>query len=285
MERILTDTPGTISNQWYSADDPADPGTVTVGITRADGTVLVAPGAGTGGSGVNPRTFTLTTAHTATLDLLTVTWTTSLLGESVTHVEVVGGFLFTLAQARLDPDLSDQTAVPDALLREKRTIAEVELEHALGVALVPRYTRERISGNGRNLLQTTWAMPRVLRACSVGQITEVALTASAIAQIKPFRFGWMRQDGWEDGVSNVVIGYEHGYDWPLGDVLNAALALTKRALSSPASSSSGIVIRAEAGQSSITYASPSAGASTRVFGIPDVDNYVANWDHRQKLFA
>lgn len=280
MDRILKNTPGTISNQWYSADDAADPGTVTIGITRADGTVLVAPGTATSGSGNAPRTFALTTTHTATLDMLTATWSSSLLGATVTYVEVVGGFLFTLAQARTDSDLSNQTSPTDALLREKRTIAEVELEHALGVALVPRYARERLSGSGRQLLQTSWAMPRTIRAVTAAE------QALSVAQVQPFRFGFRRDEGWPEGFSNIVIGYEHGYDFPPGDVLRAALALTKRALSTPQSSSAGIVVRAEAGQSAITYASPTAGGgSRRVFGILDVDDYVAAWDHRQKLYA
>jgi hypothetical protein len=51
VERILQLTPGTLSQQWYEDGAAVDPGTVTVGITRADGTTLVAAGTGTTGRG------------------------------------------------------------------------------------------------------------------------------------------------------------------------------------------------------------------------------------------
>jgi hypothetical protein len=46
FERILQLTPGTLTQQWYEDGAAVDPGTVTVGITRADGTTLVAAGRG-----------------------------------------------------------------------------------------------------------------------------------------------------------------------------------------------------------------------------------------------
>jgi hypothetical protein len=93
LERIQKATPGTLSQQWYEDGVAVDPGTVTLGITRADGTTLVAPATGTTGSGTGVRTYNLTTTHTALLDRLTVTWTSTLKGTLLTYVEVVGGFL------------------------------------------------------------------------------------------------------------------------------------------------------------------------------------------------
>src|SRR5690349_8723938 len=98
LERILRGTPGTLSKQWYEDGVPVDPGTVTVEITRADGTSLVAAGAATTGSGSTPRAFALTTTHTALLDRLTVTWTSTAKGTLTSVVEVVGGYLFNLAE-------------------------------------------------------------------------------------------------------------------------------------------------------------------------------------------
>src|SRR5690349_811749 len=109
LERILQGTPGTLSQQWTEDGAPADPGTVTISVTRADGTVLVAVGTGTSGSGTNPRTFQLTTTHTALLDTLTVTWTSTTKGTLTSYLEVVGGFHFGLGDLRgLSP--LDQTA-------------------------------------------------------------------------------------------------------------------------------------------------------------------------------
>jgi hypothetical protein len=46
LERIQKLTPGTLSQQWTEDGAVVDPGTVTIGITKADGTVLVAAGHG-----------------------------------------------------------------------------------------------------------------------------------------------------------------------------------------------------------------------------------------------
>jgi 20S proteasome alpha/beta subunit len=55
LERIGQLTPGSLSQQWYEDGSAVDPGTVTVGITRADGTVLVAAGTATTGTGTAAR--------------------------------------------------------------------------------------------------------------------------------------------------------------------------------------------------------------------------------------
>jgi hypothetical protein len=111
LERIQQRTPGTLSQQWYEDGTVVDPGTVTIGITRADGTSLVAAGTATAGSGTAARTFNLTTTHTALLDSLTVTWTSTLKGTLVSYLEVVGGFLFNLADARALSPLDSTTKV------------------------------------------------------------------------------------------------------------------------------------------------------------------------------
>jgi hypothetical protein len=113
LERIGQLTPGTLSQQWYEDGAVVDPGSVTVGITRADGTVLVAAGAATTGSGTGARTYNLTTTHTALLDRLTVTWTSTLKGTLLSYVEVVGGFWFSLAELRAIRGLVGHHRLPD----------------------------------------------------------------------------------------------------------------------------------------------------------------------------
>jgi hypothetical protein len=48
MEQVLINTPTTLRESWYVDGVIVDPGTVTVTITRADGTVLVSAAATTG---------------------------------------------------------------------------------------------------------------------------------------------------------------------------------------------------------------------------------------------
>jgi hypothetical protein len=145
LERIGQLTPGTLSQQWYEDGAVVDPGTVTVGITRADGTVLVAAGTATTGSGTGARTYNLTTTHTALLDRLTVTWTSTLKGTLLSYVEVVGGFWFSLAELRAIRGLTDTTDYPTSDLAAMRTTVEDAIEEYTG-ALVPRYAYQTVSG-------------------------------------------------------------------------------------------------------------------------------------------
>src|SRR5215207_7091184 len=122
LERILQRSPGTISEQWYEGGVAVDPGTVTIGITRWDGTVLVAAGTATTGSGTGARSFNLTTAHAATLDTLVVTGTSSAKGTLTSYLEVVGGFLFTVADFRaLGTAYTSTTNYPTTAITAMRT--------------------------------------------------------------------------------------------------------------------------------------------------------------------
>jgi hypothetical protein len=138
LERILQLTPGTLSQQWMQDGVAVDPGTVTIGITRADGTVLVAAGTAVAGSGSAPRTFNLTTTHTSLLDRLKITWTSSLKGTVISYLEVVGGRLFTMAEALSRPQLASVTPVNLELARLR---AEQYLERRCGGrSFFPRYS-------------------------------------------------------------------------------------------------------------------------------------------------
>ena len=148
LERIQQNTPATLSQQWYEDGAAVDPGTVTLEITRADGTVLVAAGASTSGVTTAPRTYNLTTTHTALLDTLKITWTSTLKGTLVSYVEVAGGFLFSISQARALKPLDNVTNYPTAVLKDMRITVEQALEDACGVAFVPRYERETVNGDG-----------------------------------------------------------------------------------------------------------------------------------------
>src|SRR5215207_2274109 len=148
LERVQQNTPVTLSQQWYEGGVVVDPGTVTIVITRADGTSLVAS-TGTSGSSTSPRTFNLTTTHTALLDRLTVTWTSTLKGTLVSYVEVVGGFLFSLPElSAIKPTNQTWTTTQ---MTETRVSVEQALEDACAVAFVPRYSRETVNGNSGGL--------------------------------------------------------------------------------------------------------------------------------------
>jgi hypothetical protein len=270
LERIQQRTPGTLSQQWYEDGAAVDPGTVTLAITRADGTVLVAAGAATSGTTTGPRTYNLTATHTALLDTLTVTWTSTLKGTLVSYVEVVGGFLFSLAEARALSPLSDPVAYTTADLVDARTGVEQAIEQAAGVAFVPRYALERYSGNGSCSLQLKRPLPSTVRS---GTIAGVALTAGQLADLALSVSGevYSTMVTWSWGRSNVVVGYEHGFADPPVEIRRAALLLAKMWLTERRSPIDDRAITFNAGADGGTYSLAVPGRNGSYFGHPDVD--------------
>jgi hypothetical protein len=227
LERVQKSTPLTLTQTWTEDGVAVEPGTVTVGITRADGTELVAPGTATTAGGTGVRTFNLTTTHTALLDRLTVTWTSTLKGTLTSYVEVVGGFLFSIADARAVTPLNNTTTYPTAAIVAMRILVEQSLEDACGVAFVPRYTYETLNGYGATTLQTSWAKTTAIRSVS---FDGVALDSTALGTVAPSPSGSLLYYpvGWTAGFSNVTIGYEHGHPVTPERVKRAAIRLAKR---------------------------------------------------------
>lgn len=229
LARVKQATPFTVSNQWSEGGVNVDPGTVTIGITRADGSVLVAPGTSTSGAGVAARTFALTTTHTAQLDRLKITWTTSLKGVDTSYVEVVGGFLFTIAELRDEDPLGDAAKYPTDDLVYMRTVVEQSFEKECGRAFVPRYELEVKRTYRPTLsrkLQVSWPLVRAIRSATVdGRV----LAAGELATVQAYTTGLFHPSGWAryGTESDITVGYEHGYDFPPGFVSEAAKLLAK----------------------------------------------------------
>lgn len=270
-QRILRGGTATLSYQFADADgEPAAPaGTVTIGITRADGSVLVAAGTATAGAGSSPRTFALTAANNLLLDMLTVTWTDG--GDSSTHVElveVVGGYYFTVAQARnAEASLRDTNKYPTADIEAKRREVEDEAEDICGVAFVPRYRHVTLDGPGCSELYLPDPMPRTIRSLS---ILGSALGAGALALLVVNRWGVISYPNgiFPAGEKSIVVGYEHGYDRPPSGLRAAALTRLRSRLNM---AKSDIPDRAERFLSTdgatFTLSMPAKDRT----GIPDVD--------------
>jgi hypothetical protein len=267
VDRVLTNAPATISQQWFSGGTAVDPGVVTIQIDRADGTSLVSAGTATSGTGVNPRTFNLTSTHTNQLDRLKSTWTSGTLGKLVNYHEIVGGFLFTISQGIAE---TGQTA---AIVAEARVRAELQLEDACGIAFVPRYARETVSAlSGRRLLLSNLRV-RTVRTVTVDG---VAMTAGELAEVLPNgNILWNDDRIWERGIRNVVVDYEHGMDFPPGgaDIAALKLAETYFAGSTSIDLSNPRLIEASAGEETFRF-SPGTASSTGRFGISEVDSFV-----------
>jgi len=79
----------------------------------------------------------------------TVDWTAAGLAVDRETFEVVGGFLFTLPEARAsDMDLEDSARFPTAELKHYREVVEDEFERITGRSFVPRTVRVGVLGDG-----------------------------------------------------------------------------------------------------------------------------------------
>lgn len=272
MQRILKDTPCTLSTTFTTdgtATDPA-PDTATVTITRDDGTAIVTAAAATG-TGVGSFSYSLSAAQNNLLDTLTVKWTSSL-GTIASTVEVVGGFLFSIAQARsLDP-LNNATRYPTQAIIDARTLAETALEEACGVAFVPRYRREPLSGTGGTEL--ILSQPRITAIRSMS-LAGTALTAGELAAVVPSGPGVIYTlNGWTRGFGNYSIAYEHGYVSPPPRVTNAALLLARRYLVDSPVSDRATSMTTDDGTTQFLV---TAGVRQAVFDIPEANAVVAQY--------
>jgi hypothetical protein len=262
LERILKDTNATVGQQFYEDGVATDPGTVTVTVTAADGTVL-ATDAATGGSGTSARTYSLTAAtHTAALDTLTLSWESATKGTLTGTVEIVGGFLFSIAEFRaLGSAYANTTNYPTATLQDMRTTVEQALEDACGVAFVPRYELETLNGTYGGLLPVKWAKVRTIRSVTVDTV------AGTVADYVALREGMIYGTSyWTAGYGNVTVGYEHGHSTPPMRIKRAALILAKRWITPGAADDRAINVSNETG----TYALFQAGVRGHQFDVPEV---------------
>lgn len=276
LERIQQLTPGTLQQQWYEDGVAVDPGTVTIGITRADGTVLVAAGTGTSGAGTNPRTYSLTTTHTALLDRLTVTWTSTGKGTLTSYLEVAGGFVFSLSElvAQKPGNLTWSTAQMVAM----RTTVETAIEQHYGTALVPRYRLETVNaGDG------TLQLKAPIQAIRSITVDGTAYTAGQLAAVTfspgngfVYLNGWYGCTRWRPG--NVTIGYEYGEPHPDPRVRQAAVRLARQWLVNGPIDDRALGAASPDGGFSFGLATP--GRNGSVFGMPELDSIVMSSPYR-----
>jgi hypothetical protein len=275
MERIAQGRSATLSHTFYSngvATNPS-PDSATVAITRADGTALV-PSGSVVDAGVGVVTLTLTPSETALLDTLTLRWTATFGGQSqvfTDYVEVAGGFLFSLDQARALAPLNNTTTYTDAKLIAARTTAEQTIEDACGRAFVPRYTRETLHGTGDTLLKLTMPDIRSIRTVTVttaGVGTAYTAPELALLAINPDGFLYS-STGWTAGIGNITVGYEHGEAYPPARVSQAALILARSLLVKGPVDDRALGQASAGGDFSFGLATPGRNGSW--VGLPEVD--------------
>ena len=240
VTRVQRNAATTLSHTFYVGETPTAPtGTPTYAIVDANGTAVAS-----GNATVVSYAVTAPLAAQALVSWLTVAWTATVGGNSVTEydqVEIVGGFLFGLAQGRAsDPTLADTSKYPAADLEAKRLETEVECEQICDQAWVLRYRRVVLDGTGSwdlmvpdggdvyrggILLRGVRTLRRVAVAPTLAG-SFVDLTAPQLAAVAVTGAGALRRtDGtaWTEGVANVIVEYEYGNDAPPADLKSKAM--------------------------------------------------------------
>lgn len=277
--RIVAATSATLT--WTGVDsdgEPADPGAVTVGVTRSDGSEVIAPLTATTVDG-NARTVTLTPAQTAQVDRLTAVWTVSGTVVGRTQHDVVGGVYATTAQIRNAGDaLRNEAQHPTSELLQARTEVEYQFERACKRAFVPRFATEVVgrSHGGDTLVLRCPSLREVVWADYWNGSAWTSVDAD-VSTIQPNDAGLavLDDDCWPCG--RVRIGYRHGYDRCPPDLRKAAIEAISYRIHSDNSSidprATSFTV-AEAGV--INLATP--GIGMWVTAIPTVDAVLK--DHR-----
>lgn len=242
VQRLRQSTPCTLRvvtvDQYGKGTDRA--GAVTATVTASDGTVLISAGAATG-AGNGQYSVALTAAQVATLDTLSVQWADVAGGGTwYTQARVVGGFMFTIDEARdYDAVLSDDTTYPDAKVAAARAEVEDTAEWICDRSFVPAYKVVTVNGSGTLELAVPVNDIRSVRVVTLFDVvggTGVELTASELASVTSPAHGILqRTDGgvfpW--GIRNIQVGIEYGLDAPNDAMVRAAITHCRSRLHAP----------------------------------------------------
>lgn len=223
-------------------------------------------------------TLDLTAVQLATLDTLTVEWTTDTGDDYQEVVEVAGGHHFGLGLARgIEPFKSYAADYPDEDIIRERAAAEWDLENECGQAFVPRYARARFDGHGLTDLILPFPTLRRVRAVT---IDGTALTADELDALTTYREDGVvyRSAGWPAGRQNVEVVFEHGMDTAPGRVPQATLALVRHYIvDSPVDDRAQQVTNEDGVTLSLTV----AGRYRNVYAVPEANAVVAQYGVHQ----
>lgn len=226
LVRVLRTAQVVLSHTFYVDETATDAtGAVAVAVKRLDGTAVSSGNA----SGPSPTgTYSYTIPAQSQVDTLTVDWTATVAGASVTardFIEVVGGYIFGLAEARAQPPALSLTKYSTATLAQRRIGVEQECEEICGQAFVTRFARVAftLDDNSYSASTSKLTLPhigvRTLRAVSVAGVAQ-SLTGLSVSSS-----GVLRGLSWSGSVTGTVViaEYEYGMDYPPEDLRDACM--------------------------------------------------------------
>lgn len=264
----------TIGHQFVDADgDAAAPsGTVTVSVTRSDGTAVVV--GSVSGTLTAPRTVTIGVAELSVVDQLTAVWSVDAVAVATDTIDVVGGTIGSKAAlVAAEPSISTEA---DDVIKRARNAAENRFISTQNRSPVARLTVERFDGTGRPWLSGEWPDLVEVRWARVysSPTTYTALTADQIAAINtpdPLARFERTDTCWPCGRNNIEIGYVFGME-SLPQELREAFAGAVRAQIT--ATNTGVPDNAVgwASADGINYQIATPGQRGAIYGIPRVDD-------------
>lgn len=268
-------------------------GSVSVVVKDVDGST-VASGTAAGsqhGHDAGIYSYTLPSAVTDTLGVYEATASYTLSGSNYSRtyqIEVVGAYLFEIHELRArDRALENEAHFPAEAIREAREVATAVIERSAQVSFARRAARAILSGDGTSTL----ILPDVEVASILGCVIydegegvdsgdDVTGTELEDIEVNPATGVITRTDGqtFPRGSNNVLVDYEHGYEYVPARIKTAAMILAEEAVVP-----SGTPVRAtsqstDLGDFRISVANVDYGRDT---GIPEVDAAVALFGRRR----
>lgn len=198
-------------------------------------------------------------------DVYTVSWVAAETATDRTRFEVVGGFLFTIPEARSsDVDLAEADRFPAAEVRHYREVVEAEFETITGRSFVPRVTRGQVEGDGTRSLYLGYLDVTAVTAVR-GPSGPLALDGWGVDPLGFLRAPYELPEG-----DRFTVVFRYGFDQAPEDVKRAGLLRLRSLLTAERS---GIPDRATAfvAAEGGNFTLATAGRNGWETGIPEVD--------------
>lgn len=262
-------------------------GDVTFTAGDADGTTVVDAETATKDND-NEGRYTFLLDPQPNVAELTITWsgTWDEIDQSMQEqVAIVGAYLFTIADLRAfkDEQLKSPSAYSDEVLADARARVTDMFQRVCDVSFVPRYGRAVLDGNWRRAI---WLpnrkVTRILKVVVNGQ----ALDDDQVAKLGVYPSGKVDRTAlmgsfwpaWRD--DNVIISYEHGWQFPPAEIARAGMHLARWELVNTDVNERMMSLSNDLG--TVRLSIPSYDYPT---GIPIVDSTLCRYDERSPVEA
>lgn len=242
----LVDQDFTVTVTAYEDGTATDIGTITLGITDANGDTVVASDTAVTSDG-GDGTYTYDVSAVSEPNLLLVEWTESGGTKATTYIDVQGSRLFSEAQLRAHDDEAITTADysdEDVRLTHQRVI---ELMEAMtGRSWIRRYARVETRGTGTRIVDLNQGIHRtstglnlyrpgagrdiisIIRANDGAAVTTTDIVIEENSRLRRTDEAWTKTTS--DDPFNVTVEYEYGLPYPVDGADRIGMMLARHML-------------------------------------------------------